>query len=121
MSNIDNIRSFINAWSRLDPNELADYFTEEGSYHNMPIQPVIGKENVKVFIENFIASWTETNWEILNIVEEGDVVFCERIDKTKSTHGDIDLPCFGVFEMENGKIRTWRDYFDMSTYTSALS
>ena len=121
MSNIEIIRNFIVAWSRLDASELADYFVDDGMYHNMPAQPVVGKENVKLFIGNFVASWTATDWEILNIVEAGDTVYCERIDRTKSTHGDVDLPCFGVFEMEDGKIRIWRDYFDLGTYAKAMS
>jgi len=121
MRNIEIIRNFICAWSRLDPNELADFFTDGGSYHNMPTQPIVGKENVKVFIENFLASWTETNWKIINIVEDGEIVYCERIDRIKSTHGDVDLPCFGVFEMEKGKIHIWRDYFDLGMYTEAMS
>jgi hypothetical protein len=26
-----------------------------------------------------------------------------------------------VFQMENGKIKAWRDYFDMATYTRAVA
>jgi limonene-1,2-epoxide hydrolase len=29
----------------------------------------------------------------------------------------VDLPCCGVFEMKGGKIKVWRDYFDLGTYT----
>jgi len=32
MSNSDIIRAFVSAWSRLDADELADYFTEDGTY-----------------------------------------------------------------------------------------
>ena len=34
------IQEFIAAWSRLDPVELASFFTEDGIYHNMPTGPV---------------------------------------------------------------------------------
>ena len=121
MSNQAVIEQFCEAWSRRAPAELSEYFTEDGVYHNMPIQPVAGKETVKVFIQNFLATWTDTHWEILNIAEVGNVVFCERLDKTKTTNGDVDLPCVGVFEMQDGKIRVWRDYFDMNTFTSAMT
>jgi ketosteroid isomerase-like protein len=33
----------------------------------------------------------------------------------------VELPCFGIFEMKEGKITAWRDYFDMSTYINGLS
>jgi limonene-1,2-epoxide hydrolase len=26
-----------------------------------------------------------------------------------------------MFEMEGGKIKVWRDYFDLATYTSAFT
>ena len=57
----------------------------------------------------------------MNIVALGNIVMVERLDKTKSTAGDVDLPCVGVFEMRTGEIKVWRDYFDMSTYTTAMA
>ncbi len=120
MTNAEIIRNFIEAWSRLDADELAEYFAEDGCYHNIPAQPVTGKENVRKFIQGFLSTWTETDWEILNLAEQDGVVYCERIDKTKTTQGDVDLPCFGVFEMADGKISVWRDYFDMNTFMSAM-
>lgn len=120
-TNVEVIENFIASWSRLDATELAQYFTEDGTYYNMPTKPVVGRSDVEKFIASFIASWTETTWEILNIGGVGEVVFCERLDKTKTTSGDVDLPCLGVFEMQDGKIHVWRDYFDMSTFVRAMS
>ncbi len=36
-SNVATITDFVAAWSRLDPDELASYFTEDGSDHNIPV------------------------------------------------------------------------------------
>ena len=115
------IRDFIAVWSRLDADELAGYFAVDGVYHNMPTAPVAGREAVAKFIAGFVAPWTETTWEILNILGDGDMVMVERVDRTKLGDKAIDLPCFGIFEMANGKIKVWRDYFDMATYTKAMS
>ena len=121
MTNTDIIKEFVAAWSSLDAETLASYFTENGTYFNIPTQPVVGRQNIQQFIAGFIATWTETNWDILNITEADGVVYCERLDRTKTTHGNVDLPCFGVFEMQNGKIHVWRDYFDMSTFVNAMN
>ncbi len=115
------IREFIQAWSRLDPKELSSYFAEDGVYHNMPTGPVGGRENVEKMIRDFTATWTETQWDILNIVSAGDVVIAERVDRTKAGEKSVDLPCTGVFELEGGKIKIWRDYFDIGTYVKAMS
>jgi limonene-1,2-epoxide hydrolase len=114
------IREFIEAWSRLDVEELLSYFAEEGTYHNMPMQPVTGKKNVENLIRGFTNGWTSTQWDILNIVSKGNLVFAERLDRTNAGDKSVDLPCTGVFEMENGKIQVWRDYFDANTYFEAL-
>ena len=115
------IREFVDAWTRLDPKELAGYFTDDGIYHNMPISPVQGRENVEEFIRGFLSSWTETEWELVNIASVGDLVIAERIDKTKAGEKSVNLPCVGVFELENGKIKVWRDYFDLDTFMKAMS
>ncbi len=119
--NLDIVREFVENWSAMDAAQLAEYFTEDGTYYNMPANPVTGREQVKGFIEAFLSTWTETTWDILNMAEHGDVVFCERLDRTRTIQGDVDLPCVGVFEMRDGKIQVWRDYFDMGTYTKAMS
>lgn len=118
--NVAVVREFIDAWSSLDADRLAEYFTDDGTYHNIPTQPVSGKENVRNFIRGFLSTWTETRWEVVQIAGQGDLVFAERLDRTKTTQGDVDLPCVGVFEMADGKIRVWRDYFDLATFMNAM-
>ncbi len=120
-SNLEIVRAFIEAWSRLDAEELAGFFAEDGIYHNIPAQPVKGKDAICTFIAQFSASWTKTDWEIVTLVEHGDIVVGERVDRTRIGEVSIDLPCCGVFEMVDGKIAVWRDYFDMGTYMKAFA
>ena len=115
------IREFIEAWSRLDPAELAGYFAEDGVYHNMPTAPIEGRANVENFIRGFTGAWTETTWDLLNIMSRGDVVIAERLDRTRAGEKAVDLPCVGVFELEKGKIKVWRDYFDFATYGNGMA
>lgn len=115
------VRDFIAAWSRLNVDELVSCFAEDGVYHNMPTRPVKGHEALRAFIAQFLKTWTRTDWDILNIVSKGDVVIAERLDRTVAMGKNVDLPCCGVFEMENGKIKVWRDYFDMTTFIKAAT
>lgn len=114
------ILDFIAAWSRLNVDEIVSYFAEDGVYHNMPTQPVKGHAALRQFIAAFLKMWSKTDWDILNIVSKGNVVIAERLDRTVAMGKNVNLPCCGVFEMENGKIKVWRDYFDMGTYMKAL-
>ena len=115
------VRNFISAWSRLDADELCGFFTEDGVYHNMPLAPVAGREMLRGFIAGFVKDWASTQWDILNIVAAGDVVIAERVDRTVVGDKKVDLPCCGVFELQAGKIRIWRDYFDLGAYQRALA
>lgn len=114
------VREFIDAWSRLDPEELAGFFAEDGIYHNMPMGPVEGRANVENLIRGFISQWTATTWEIRRILSSPDLVIAERVDRTRAGDRSVELPCTGVFEVEAGKIKAWRDYFDLATYQRAL-
>ncbi|WP_135211500.1 limonene-1,2-epoxide hydrolase family protein [Vitreimonas flagellata] len=115
------IRDFIATWPSLDVDKIVDFFTEDGIYYNMPIAPVAGRDQLRGFIATFLKDWTKTNWDILNIAAVGNVVIAERVDHIHVGDKQVDLPCCGVFELENGKIKVWRDYFDLATYSRALT
>jgi limonene-1,2-epoxide hydrolase len=115
------ILAFIAAWSNLDATELAGYFTDDGIYYNMMLDPVSGREAISQFIGGFIANWSETNWEVLTIASTGNKVIAERVDRTRIGDKRVDLPVVGVFEMQDGKIKVWRDYFDLATYSNAFA
>lgn len=114
------IRDFCAAWSRLDAAELAGYFAEDGVYHNIPTGPVKGRATIQAFIAGFLKPWTAANFEIRTLVAGPDVVIAERLDRITMGSKGVDLPCNGVFEMKDGKIQVWRDYFDLGTYMKGL-
>ncbi len=122
MSNNEQIiRDFIDAWPRLDVKEIVDYFAEDGVYHNMMLDPVKGREALTGFIGGFVNGWSDVKWELLNISSSGNTVFAERVDRMKVGGKPVALPCCGVFEMEGGKIKVWRDYFDLATFSKAAA
>lgn len=114
------VRAFCDAWSRLDVDELMAFFTEDAVYHNMPGPPVQGREAVRRTIESFLRPWDHTEWEVLNIAADGNVVFAERVDRIDDGNHHVDLPVVGVFELDGERIRAWRDYFDLATFTRAM-
>ncbi|HBD83182.1 MAG TPA: hypothetical protein DC056_04140, partial [Dehalococcoidia bacterium] len=38
-----------------------------------------------------------------------------------SRRQEVDLSLVGIFEVRDGNIRHWRDYFDLATYQGAFS
>ena len=120
LDNEQIIRNFIQAWSRMDVDELVQFFCEDGVYHNMPAGPVAGHAALKPYIGGFLKSWRSTEWELLTLIGRGETVVAERMDRTVVGDRTVALPCCGVFEMQGGRIKVWRDYFDMGAYLSAL-
>ncbi len=58
---------------------------------------------------------------MLNIAAAGSVVLTERLDRFVMGGKTVELPVAGVFEVSDGKITAWRDYFDMATWTRQTS
>jgi limonene-1,2-epoxide hydrolase len=111
------VREFCAAWEARDEARILDAFTEDGVYHNIPMQPAAGKDAIKAVLGMILAPATEVSFEIVNIVANGDVVMTERVDTFRMGERTIALPVMGVFELRDGKIAAWRDYFDLATWT----
>lgn len=115
-SNEQVVRDFCAAWTRKDAEELLGYFTEDAVYHNIPMPPVHGKAAIREAFGFFLPLSDKVDWEMVNLAVAGDVVFTERIDRFVLAGRDVALPVAGVFELEGGRIRAWRDYFDMADW-----
>lgn len=116
------VRSFCGLWSKPDPAELADYFTEDAVYHNIPMDPVTGRTEIAAFVEGFLADFDGIDFIIHRQVVAADVVMNERTDVMRRKDGlEISLPVMGVFEVVDGRIAAWRDYFDMAAVARAFS
>jgi limonene-1,2-epoxide hydrolase len=117
----DLITEFCAKWATPGPKELAGYFTEDAVYHNIPMEPVKGRDAIEQFIAGFVAGFDGIDFQVHRQVSDGDLVMNERTDVMRRKGGEpIPLPVTGVFEIENGRIKAWRDYFDMATITSAF-
>jgi limonene-1,2-epoxide hydrolase len=115
------VREFCAAWVRMDPDELAEYFTDDGVYHNIPMAPMEGKENIRAGLAGMKAMIGSIRFDIHHQVAAGDVVMNERTDHLVMGDTTVALPVVGVFEISDGKIRAWRDYFDMAQFSGASS
>jgi limonene-1,2-epoxide hydrolase len=58
---------------------------------------------------------------VRHIAASGDVVLTERVDVFVSPGKRIELPVMGTFELRDGRIAAWRDYFDLQQFMSGLS
>ena len=115
-SNEEVVRRFCAAFARRDVNELCEFFAPDAVYHNIPMTPAEGLDAVRATLEMFVPSSPYVEFELLNVATNGRVVFTERIDRMEFGGKSVVLPVTGVFEIEDGLIKAWRDYFDMQMF-----
>ena len=124
---LDLVRRFCDAWSGGDLDAIVAYFTDDATYHNIPIDPVTGREAIKATIAGFTAGVEKIEFRVHHIVADGSaggeraVVLTERTDVFVTAAKTIELPVMGTFEVTDGKIAAWRDYFDMNQFMSQLA
>jgi limonene-1,2-epoxide hydrolase len=115
------VREFCAAWEARDQQRIVDSFTDDGVYHNIPMQPAVGKDAIKGLLSIILGPAKDVRFEIKHIAADGDVVLTERLDTFDIDGKTITLPVMGVFELRGGKIAAWRDYFDLATWTKQAS
>jgi len=113
--NDDIISRFCSAFERLDPDELIGYFAPDAVYHNIPMQPLTGHAAIRAFLADIPNQFHGLRFETLRQVAQGDMVMNERVDHFDLGDRNVSLPVAGIFELRDGKIVAWRDYFDLAT------
>jgi limonene-1,2-epoxide hydrolase len=109
------------AFGEHDAEAFRPFFTDDVVYHNIPMDPAVGIEDTIAFIANFLAMFESLVIETRHLAVRGNVVLTERVDTFKLGDKVADLPVMGTFEIRDGKISAWRDYFDMAQITTMLS
>lgn len=116
------VTEFCGLWATPDAETLASYFTEDAVYHNIPMQALHGRPAIKDFIDGFTAALDGIDFRIHRQLNVGQLVMNERTDVLLRKDGsEIHLPVAGIFEIRDGRIAAWRDYFDMAAITNGFS
>ena len=121
-SNLDHVLEFIKCWSRLDLDSILTAMTEDCFYHNMPWPPMVGHAAIREGLVQFIGSAEAIDWRLLHAAEtENGAVMTERLDRFLINGKWIDIPVMGTFELRDGLIARWRDYFDSAQFEAAIA
>jgi limonene-1,2-epoxide hydrolase len=115
------VRDFCAAWSRRNVEEILGFFANDAVYHNIPMDPVRGKDAIRQVLQSFVPPAEKIDFEMVHLAAVGSVVFTERVDRFVMGGKSVALPVAGVFEVRDGKIAAWRDYFDMQSWLKQTS
>lgn len=117
----DVVTEFCALWGNPDAEKILSYFTEDAVYHNIPMPPAEGRAAIASFLDSMLDGFDGIDFVVHRQIGHGDVVMNERTDVMRRTDGGrLELPVMGVFEVREGRIAAWRDYFDLGTVTAAF-
>ena len=115
------VADFCKSFERKNIDEIMGYFTDDAVYHNMPMEPARGKDAIRATINSFLPGSDRIEFKILHTASNNNIVFNERMDMFDMGEKRVEVPVAGMFEVRDGKITLWRDYFDLQTYTKQLA
>lgn len=118
---VDVLTRFCATWKTGDIGALTEFFTDDATYQNMMDDPWRGKEKINQVFKSFYTFTKSIDFTIQNIATTGNTVLIERIDICTTTEDvTAHLPIAGVFEVRDGRIAAWRDYYDNAQFRRML-
>ncbi len=121
MSAEEIVNEFIARVVRMDLDAACELVSDDVEYDNVPMGKVFGPDGIKGVLAQMVGMLDEVDWVIHRQVAAGSLVLNERTDRFGKDGKWIELPVAGVFEVIDGRITLWRDYFDMTTFTEQLT
>jgi limonene-1,2-epoxide hydrolase len=148
-ANTEVVTRFIAAWGELDFDAIKSAVTADIFYQNipfaavahledlrrfgdsvaamvgageggMPITPIVGLPAFSKFLET-IRQFAWARWDVKSIAGDRDMVFTERVDTFGfSAGGSISVGVIGLFEVRDGLIYRWRDFFSLQEFQSQI-
>lgn len=111
------VRDFLGSWQDRSLDSICSGFAPDAVYHNVPVEPIEGIAGIRAVFQAFLDVFADAKLDILSFAAEPGLVLVERIDYFTMNDGrKVVLPVTGVFELNNGKITRFSDYFDLADF-----
>ena len=117
----ETVNNFLATWDRGDMEAALGFFAEDAVWHNIPMEPAVGIDAIQKMLVEFAGAMEGLHAEVHLQLSGGNYVMHERTDHFSLGGQAVALPICGVFEIVDGRIKSWRDYFDMSRFTGQPS
>ena len=107
------VNTFISKIEARDLDAALEQVSEDCYYDNVPIGDMTGKSDMHQFLSGLLQGEGPVEFEVVRQTCTGNTVMNERLDRFHTASGRaIEIPVMGVFEVNEGLITFWRDYFD---------
>jgi limonene-1,2-epoxide hydrolase len=113
------VRAFLAALERLDLDGAMALAADDIVYQNVPLTPARGEQAVRRQLKSMFGMCTGFEARVTHLAADGPVVLTERVDVLRYRAVAVEFWVCGTFEVRDGRITLWRDYFDWTTFLFA--
>ncbi len=116
--NLATVRRICEGWHELSQDEFRQLCDPDLDYRNIPIEGDVhhGPDAAHAVLSRLAEKWA-LRLQVNHIVGDESVVLTERtefFEHRGGTKPSFALPVMGSFELRDGKVTAWRDYFELS-------
>jgi len=115
------VENFLGAFAAQDLERATALMHDDIVYQNVPLPADRGKAAVIRTLRSFERFVTKFEVTMVNIASNGPIVLTERIDVLSGPWVHLDIWVCGTFEVQDGKVILWRDYFDLAGAAGKLA
>lgn len=106
------VRQMLGAWQALDWEKVYGLFAEDGVLQSMMHEPVVGRAAIRDRLGRLAPGISRIDLKVRTIGVIDGRVFVERVDDFVYKGHAGAVPVVGVLEVEGGRIKVWREYYD---------
>ena len=118
----ETVTEFIRRMEAKDVEGAFELCSDDVVYENVPMQPVYeSKQAAIAFLGPFLDGTDEVAWPVHRQAATGNVVMNERTDRFRFGDKWVEVRVVGVWEVVDGSIVLWRDYFDVAEMNAGLA
>jgi limonene-1,2-epoxide hydrolase len=114
------VEAFFAALRAGDIERALGLMSDDVIYQNVPFPAANGKAAVRRALVGFGRVFNAFDVKIKNIAARDGVVLTERVDLLSGPYADLEIWVCGTFEVKDGRITLWRDYFDLAQSTAQM-
>lgn len=106
------VRNFLVALTGGRLGDATELLDPEVTWVNGVSSTLTGSTAVLDAVRPVLDASDEVDWVVTASATRGQQVFVERRDRFRRGETWVEVPVVGVFEVHDGRIFRWRDYFD---------
>lgn len=116
------VRAFFDALERQDIDAVLALSDPEIVYQNVPLPPARGRTAFEKQMRGFAkyVDGFEVHVDAIAAADDGVTVLTERVDVMVVRRLRAEFWVCGTFEVRDGLVTLWRDYFDYANVTAAF-